>query len=537
MYGGITKRDNLIVVVIYLISLTKMVYADDVTTKTVSYNEAGISLFNQGKMEEAVSQFVTALIIAPTDGVAQEYLRKIVSSSAALPIPQKHRVERFMELLSYIEFLESRLNELKQDNSLTQLKSEEKDPQLDKASVFLFMKKDLIAQQPKNLTVILAAYDRYKDSLVDKILALEKSGERLHVAKMKFDFRNNAGVSKPLRQMNESKRGDVAELRQELVVTQQKFEALKKDAQEKDQRISLLEDQLQGIQRKLPNKDKLMEEQEKNLNILKLELAHLQQKFVAVRNSVQHSEQHIQGVKKQFTEFSLDLVDKDKIIRQKDDQIAHLSEQIQEIQARVLLVQRIIQEKDEGIQALNETFRKNKENYGEQIRVSQNQIKILQGELSALKRDLKKQIWEHALQRKALQHFVVKKFETVQRYRLQAKDYTATVNSFKKSLLARDARLADLDNVLSSQDKKLLQLNGILEIYKGKFVETYKTLKERNEKIMNMERELEGLQKQIQNLPQPPRGNPSGNTNTLQSPAASDRSTSFEQRLNVVGRN
>ncbi len=557
-----TKKIKSIIWVTYLtMSLSQILYADDVKVKADTYNTEGVSFLDQEKIDDATTQFVNMLIVDPTNEMAQEYLRRIISSKTSITIQKKHQIERFMELLVYIEFLEARFSELKHDkerlenfitqhlsndknkmNLLAQIKTEEIPQESKEANIFPLMKKELIAPQSKDLKETLVVYTKYKDSLVNQVLRLEKIKNNLKDVRMRLEPQSKKAIlgkdiDTQLSMKDEPNGADLMKLQQQLTETQQKFETLKKDSQEKDQRVSTFEDQLKDIQRKLSEKDKLGEEQSMTLNILQLELAHIQQKFVAVRDSIQHNESHVRNLKQQLADISLDLVDKDKTIMQKDDQIAHLSQQIQEIQERVLLIQRIMQEKDEKMQVLNETFQKNAGNYEQQIHASQAQIKAMQGELSALKQELEKRTLDYVLQREALRRFIARKLELAQRYRLQLKEYNGKVDTLQKSLLARDEKLADLDHILSSQDQKLLQLNGIVEIYKNKLGETYKILREKNEKIIIMEQQLEDLQKQLMRLPHPSRHNlPNAVINNFQSKVTTKDIPNLQQRLKIMGR-
>lgn len=393
------------------------------------YRDDGEKLFTEEKPGLAISRFVHALLIDPSDPIARKYLKKIAKTDDTQIKRQGLYLLRFVELSDFSRFLRSRIKYLDDSNA---------------------MLVNLILKTEKSDHAIIRAVQ----SIQSDIRGMKSSpgmGTDIwsHRDFTSLKFQGDPAKGGP--------KGDSARAK--------RVPIWNPDPSPAEIDLKKLNENM------IARKQKLMGHLA-SLRYINAQLRPLRIKVIRNIRALKRKEssQRIAELTGGLAKISLELYEKSKLLGDKAQHVAMIKDNLADAHERLNLGQRIIQEKDEHIVVLEEEIA------SLQSVAMEEGFPARSGSNLARIQSLEQQF--QSLNKKYL------------RVEEKIKERDSLISQLKKTVVLKNKKIVAIKTVSLSSDRKVTQLNGIVQIYRGKLKDTYTNLVQEKERIHRLEEQL-----------------------------------------------
>ena len=427
--------------------------------------QKGMDFLSQGRKYAAVEEFVRGLLVSPQDLRVQNQIQKLCRESNGLTVAQRRELDRFLDLINYLNFTTERLRHFRSSNQ----------------NILAFIRqRDAKLLQPFSPDMNPADFREQVDGDLNGTLNIRFS--KIFLREGRLD-RLNASLE-------QKKNADIARLK-ELQHLHEQLWGIK-------QKLILRQASLQNniLTEDVRHKNGVIRHQQDTIINLQEQMKSVQGEFKSLQIAFLRSQRDIRLLTRDIAALSLEIFAKDRQLANQQQNSADLETRIFDAQQRLELVQRIMREKDRSIQTLSARLNVPAEavtgpdapspslSDASAVYKNRNQLLRLERQLQELRR--KNQTLNQTIKNK-----------------------TDMITHLQHRLQHRDMTIAEMQSRYRIYNKKMTELTGIIDIYQQKLNQTTRQLKANQDLIMTMKHKLLQLniagQTRLPSMPSEPR--------------------------------
>lgn len=430
----------------------------------------GINLLKEGKISSAVEAFIRALLADPNNTSAQAQLTDLGTDRKLLSPQQRLQLTRFLDLISYLNFTDKSIHQLRTKNAEIMQFIQDNDPKsriLPEAGRIGFAREmELPGSHMTNYMSFLQDADLKTNFKLDII------NERLQTAKDE-----DVGYLKELQELHTR----LWALKQQILVNAA--------AQKQAQMASKFTHQIEDLNNELSSKNRQLQQQQQTMNDLSNQLGDIHAKFADLQSRFLKAEYKTKTAQQGLAGATLEVYEKDRLLADQISQAKMLENQLIDAGERLTLVQRIMNEKDNLAKSLEDKLN------GIQLEGSTDKIALNIG--TAAGPDIHAPAdreADSADQMTALEAEIRALHRQYQNTVQDLRHKNDVISELQGSISSQNITIAELQSAFISKDLKITELSGVIDIYKYKLAETFRTLAETKKILNDLEKKMQYLE-------------------------------------------